>query len=601
MWIDRLAPQNAFSATRPFKWNGVDYVGTYDSRFSITFGVNVGRKGDSGGGTLYPGQIPAWAIDPKDEPANTWYEKASFPPQPPGARTVKKNMPLSEMDAGNGNRVFSAHRPADWRTLPAMFPTLPLRADAMTTQIADNKEGKKLADIRRELARNGNQYQGLQPDATTGYAPDGVSQIRQTDLLHVMGVGPSHAPIDANGNQILDASGNPDLTRQWTTMAEALAIGLGYSVPPATETTWQSAGSVYGPLDYYYFEHPTTGTPRSLFDSGFLKTDAFVAGRYDPTDDTKFYPSSTGAPIAGNVLSTLKIRSDNYASLTMPVAGLININTAPQPVLRVLPFTFPAKDELSGKTFWFGSDDTTRANEARKTDIAAMIESYRDKIAVPLRPDARGTAAPKTWFAPFIDRTDANLTSQMEPNNLTIGDPNQSTPAGGRYWSSGIKGIREGAGFNSPAELFGVRAVTFTHPTGEVTADRDSPSNIDFLGFKTAPSNIYGFDNIVEQVLDVSDPAAPKVTDIKPLQFGKTYQDKLKILSGLLGSITVRSDMYAVWFIARGYQRSDVEGLPALQPMVPSVERRFLMIIDRSNVTKVGQKPRVLAFVELPL
>ncbi|MBL8887843.1 MAG: hypothetical protein JNK16_14400, partial [Phycisphaerales bacterium] len=66
-------------------------------------------------------------------------------------------------------------------------------------------------------------------------------------------------------------------------------------------------------------------------------------------------------------------------------------------------------------------------------------------------------------------------------------------------------------------------------------------------------------------------------------------------------SVTVRSDTYAVWFIARGYQRSDVEGLPNTQPMAPSIERRFLMIIDRSNVTKVGQKPRVLAFVELPL
>ncbi|MBL8876543.1 MAG: hypothetical protein JNM86_12175, partial [Phycisphaerae bacterium] len=126
-------------------------------------------------------------------------------------------------------------------------------------------------------------------------------------------------------------------------------------------------------------------------------------------------------------------------------------------------------------------------------------------------------------------------------------------------------------------------------------------SNIDFIGYRANPSNMLGIDNIVEREMDVSDPANPKTITIKPLQFGGTYQDKLKILSGLLGSVSVRSDMYAVWFVARGYQRSDVEGLPAAQPMVPSVERRFLMIIDRSNVTKIGQKPRVLAFVELPL
>jgi hypothetical protein len=34
--------------------------------------------------------------------------------------------------------------------------------------------------------------------------------------------------------------------------------------------------------------------------------------------------------------------------------------------------------------------------------------------------------------------------------------------------------------------------------------------------------------------------------------------------------------------------------------MIPSVARRFLMVIDRSQVTQLGQKPKVLLMQEVP-
>jgi hypothetical protein len=68
-----------------------------------------------------------------------------------------------------------------------------------------------------------------------------------------------------------------------------------------------------------------------------------------------------------------------------------------------------------------------------------------------------------------------------------------------------------------------------------------------------------------------------------------------------LNVVDVRSDIYAVWFVVHGYQRADVEGLRPEEPMVPSVARRYLMIVDRSNVTKLGDKPKILAIKQLPL
>jgi len=56
-----------------------------------------------------------------------------------------------------------------------------------------------------------------------------------------------------------------------------------------------------------------------------------------------------------------------------------------------------------------------------------------------------------------------------------------------------------------------------------------------------------------------------------------------------------------VWFVVHGYQRSDVEGLGPNDPLVPSVAKRNLMLLDRSNVTHKGEMPRGVLFTELPL
>ncbi len=599
--------------TPGFRYKGTDYPNNYNTRFTITLAAHIARKGEAAGVTLKPGMLPAWAIDPKDVDPKNWYDYEEVPA--PISATSPRDvvaLTLAGVDAGTSSPRYSSYKPGVWRLLPAVFPSMAKPAESSgVAAIAANSAGKAFAEIRRELAANRNKYEGYVDNGGT-FAPDGTSQLRPTDLLNIMAVGSVHTPIDFSGNPLKQIS-NPakdDLMRQWTTTSEAFAIALGYANPPADQNVWKSS-AVYGPLDYYYFDLNAiaAGKPQTpIFDSGYLKTDDFVSCRFDSND--KPYTAGTGAPIAGNVLTMFRTRSDSYGSLTNPTPGLININTAPQAVLRLLPFTFPSKDEVSGKTFWPGTDDANREAEAKKTDIAAMIESYRDKIAVELRPGAKSQQPTlQTWYAGFFDRSKPGIIAagdqDKDPNDLAIGDYTQAAGSyvGGRYLSTGIFGLREGAGFHSVGELLAVRQVAFDPTTRAVTAGADLPCNIDFFGARAVgqPTNLLGTDNIVEQILDTTDPAKPKVTDIKPLQFGHTYQDKLKILSGLLGSISVRSDMYAVWFIARGYQRSDCEGLPDLQPMVPSVERRFLMIIDRSNVTKVGQKPRVVAFVEVPL
>ncbi len=74
-------------------------------------------------------------------------------------------------------------------------------------------------------------------------------------------------------------------------------------------------------------------------------------------------------------------------------------------------------------------------------------------------------------------------------------------------------------------------------------------------------------------------------------------------LSALGNTASVRSDVFAVYFVLHGYQRSDCENLSNSRgdPLVPSVARRYLMVIDRSNVVRRGDKPKVVLFTEVPL
>jgi hypothetical protein len=39
----------------------------------------------------------------------------------------------------------------------------------------------------------------------------------------------------------------------------------------------------------------------------------------------------------------------------------------------------------------------------------------------------------------------------------------------------------------------------------------------------------------------------------------------------------------------------------AYTSLLPSIQRRFLMVIDRSNVTQLGEKPRIVLFKEVPM
>ncbi len=584
----------------------------YNSLLTVAIATYARRPNDPDGTNLKPGMLPAWAIEPKD--SSDWYsvDMVPDPAAMTGGDLLNSSVLSAAMAGAPWRNRFATFRSVDWQVMPAIFPDLTTQAGSTGAdyigkpdKIATNLAGVNFVDARREIPSNALGFRSFAATTTTD-----TYQARPADFLATLAIGPYEAPLDQSGS----AQGNP--IKRWTTTAEALAMAFGYSNRPTAPTDWQIPGNNFGPLDFFYFDRfSPAATPKLIYDAGYLRLDEFASVRFDASD--KPIPTGTGAPIAGNILTMFRTAPDSFAGLTASTSGLVNINTAPIPVLRVLPLASPAQDEASSSdaspkpTLWPAINGELAALAAQRSDFAAMIESYRDKIAVELRPGARNPNTAQIaytnplWFAPFLDRkrldpTDLPANERIAPNSALIGDIGQATYHGGRYWTSGISGIREEPGFRSLAELAALRAVEFDPTTGAVTKGADLPINVDFLGHQPTgagsnPTNIFGVDNILELTAD----ANGTVSSAQPLQFVNTQQDRLKVLAALGGSVTVRSDMYAAWFIIRGYSRSDLV-VADDQPMAPSVERRFLMLIDRSNVTRPGQKPRIVAMVELP-
>jgi hypothetical protein len=92
------------------------------------------------------------------------------------------------------------------------------------------------------------------------------------------------------------------------------------------------------------------------------------------------------------------------------------------------------------------------------------------------------------------------------------------------------------------------------------------------------------------------DPVVPSGCD----QIPDDYDEKLSIANAILNSVTVRSDIFCVWFVVNGYTPEDVQVDDGF-PLVPSIARRYVMVVDRSNVDSPTTKPKIVMFREVPM
>lgn len=418
---------------------------------------------------------------------------------------------------------------------------------------AQHPDGIAFSDLYANPLRNDNR--GLLDASSTQTS----RMLRPGDFLGAPAVGPVQMPARDGGVD--------PLVLDWFTTGELLTLALGYDLALGPN----QPGS-YPSLPEDTFELLDRGHLSLNLPAPFVDRDG--TGDFTSGDDRR----GLGVPHAMAITSNITTIEAPVNTRT-PIAGLINLNTATEVTSSVLPGLTPTFESTIDPALAWIEDGSTPLHDAR-SDVAAGIRSYRDKSAALPR---AGVTVPFYGTSAWGD-----------------GDPLDLI---GRQESTGIIGLREDAGLLSVGEMLAADTLPAGGPVlGPATYAR--PHMIRRLGQDGRSLDVEGVDAVRYAIGGAIEGAVDR--GVSGLGFNDDgieddYDEQLALFNGVANTVTVRSDVYAIWFVMHGYAREDVEGLRPDDPMVPSVARRYLMVVDRSNVRRAGDKPNVLLFDELPL
>ncbi len=405
--------------------------------------------------------------------------------------------------------------------------------------------------------------------------PVTISTMRLADLLLPMGLGTINDPDPTLSNP-------QDPGANWMTLSEALGLALNYSNPPAPAANQPPTGwSIY---------YKVGDSKVGVIDRGNLALDRgapfeHVGGGqlvYQPATDLVRFP---GIPLSLNVLNTFTVTEPQFGGLTHGTPGLVNINTAPPAVLNLIPFWCPTTepgvwDNVKLASGWVAGASTVPGPSTTGTDgtdLATTSRAYRDKLFLVDRDQQPVHFEDTPSVSPFenLKRDGRTLTNQVP---------------------TAIGPQREGPGFGTTGEFLAMVDRTAGAGLARIRAVGD---RADGLAQDNRPSGMPGMNTTLFRLPSETMASAPTPAHIDTVP--DDYAEKLAIAQASLGSVTVRSDMFAVWFVLQGYQKSDTENLGLNDPLKPSVSKRYLMIVDRSGVTRKGEKPRIVFLTEVPM
>ncbi|MBY0310813.1 MAG: hypothetical protein K2W85_01965 [Phycisphaerales bacterium] len=523
------------------------------------------------------------------------------------------------------------NRVSGYRTVPAM------------SRVGSGLQPKPF----RELAV---EYHGV------GETPDGSQTLnptlfsRSTDFLLPLGIGPVYDPsvdIEQTGLTLNWTEGDIKITKremQWLTLSEAIALSAGYFSPAQQDNVLR---------DFALEESISSNNYRSNYpnraktDRGHLRLDAFTPYLdIDGPAGDPAQPIGAGVPFALSVIDQFRSaagistrtelvngtdswpRGQRYttapgggnfnpriAETGSLVPGLMNINTVSTIPMRQIPMLAPDTSDDS----WMRraiSSRTSVFSEALKPppsgpatpsivnwDVATTIEAYRDRRDVfDFRfDDATGTQ-------PLA----AAINSPLRFREHTR-DQHSRIDYDSRVATDGRGIQRQARGIKSLGELVSINVRDNPETTGSVDpfwtgsmfalAPERNPT---VASTNFSESRIAGWPEIsgstfLERNTDGQVTTAPLTR--RGMQVDESYADKLAIAAALTNTVSVRSDIFTIYFLVHGYSPEDIESVDGKpeEPLIPSVAKRFVMVLDRSNVVAPGDKPKVLMLREVPV
>lgn len=382
------------------------------------------------------------------------------------------------------------------------------------------------------------------------------------------------------GASIADASRYGPGT--WRTVSEQLGSDAEIY---RDATTVSGAGTIVNP--YLGVLDPTRFVLSSQNAPG--QTQLGVLGPVLNVGPNKGLPEALAIPLALRVVDCFEaLWTPDWRGGNRLVQGRININTATQKGLRMLPLVDPASA--------IGSLQPQGANLADDWRVP-LIMAYRDRLA---------TAQ--------IPATPSEITGLLGTNSTPLRFVDQSVEIG-----SVGSGVEYARGFVTPGEL----AILGRWRNGPDAGSPD-PSIYNGRSFLELGSNGADADVGGVPALDVRlQTYAVNDSDVRPTPMSggslSAYEgaddpeERLALYRAVSNIVTARSDVYSAYFTVRGYAPGDIEAVDAidtnpsdiqiesyLERLQPRFEARYLAVYDRSNVRTPVDRPRVLMFVRLP-
>lgn len=612
------------------------------------------------------GRVLPWMIQSRLDPASTWIRSTNKAGRPgavsdafgesltwdlfyelcsPGDNPSRPDTPLRQFGGSDSRSYDIAYSPAELYSdalvrrgsRVATIGNTPFnkRDPALLGNSGDRFPTRSLGNNRLSAAAH-ELFASNSPLKPEIYIGKTLDSARIGEALLALGTGPTWAPTVRPLNDFTFED------REWMTLTESFAAALGYERFDFTDPLEISAANAV----WHDAARDITGSTQGeyVLDNLRLRLDDYVgflnirsAGEIGPNEKPVFtnnpadpantdYRRGTGVPMALTVIdhlrpfgmlglpgdaspSSLSLEAKKELSLTRPIMGLVNVQTAPLKVLRLLPGLTPSPEfyrpsESSSGTSarrpeWWGVTgglaDSAGAAELQpgdprtNPDIAAGIAAYRDRTAA--TPRARST---NPALEPLNYQPDLNLNAGWFAQNMRAEIINTTFPVD-RSGISGIPGIRSAPMFASLGELLAV-AVKEPVPgsTDPLASNRRHLTMQAYYG----DGNSLGIEGTGRDTVTI-DPSVSR--DGKVGVTEDDYAERLAVAAGVFNTTSVRSDYFAVWMVLQGFRESDVSRLRPEDPLVPSFKKRYLMVIDRSNVIEPEDTPRIVLFKELPL
>lgn len=615
-----------------------------NSGFTLVGFGSIRRRGFGKAEDIRRGVLPPWCMEVRADFQNV---RAAGNPDFP---ITSLNVALEgDTDVGRGNQYpgggGTSGEPRRYKSITAWMNSSSVIVPGMNTAAADkrgqladadafpypplesaipNSWSIRVGTTRRTYGEVAPEYHAIGPDGRNA----GLFS-RVGDLLLPLAVGPSFTPRNAAtaANAGASAWANSDATTikeelEWMTLAESLAMSAGYWWPSDPNSMFREFG----------IDQPAAQVQNAQFaktDRGHVRIDAFTPYFRTPGQNVPNVRSlGSGVPFALNVMDQVRLspgigrsrdsflgepRSQAEGSLTEAVPGLANINTTPRSVMRMLPLVAPDQapvtdtasptytaswsQNLPAITYTGAAPtpaprDLFAANQERY-DLATTFAAYRDKMQYITRTTENGGVGKAISFFQGTSTTPIRFTAT----------------------GSKIPGIREGRGIKTVGELAAIDYYTGTGTALAMDWDNSAsrlanlyaagtaspaPANLNKVAAidpRIVTSKFFQIDtNVGSTNLGRVDTNATRLGSDEP----GSYAAKLAIATALSNVTTTRSDVFIVWFLVHGYTPEDTQ-VEGNQPMVPSIAKRYVMVVDRSNVVKKGDKPQVLMMREVPL